>query len=159
MHFQLKVVLLPFHFISLFFVSNKIKVTYCGLEGVFLSRSIPVKTGYSQCFWWESWILCGHQSYLCSGYAGSHHLGGWWLLIEKLDLCRMEDMTCSLPSDCHHPTEGAGGSQAAGVEAQRVKPQLALFLVSAGFPSSGAGLCAPKEGPAKASRVCIPTEI
>lgn len=33
-----------------FFVSNKIKVTYCGLEGVFLSRSIPVKTGIPSAF-------------------------------------------------------------------------------------------------------------
>lgn len=55
--------------------------------------------------------------------------------------------------------EGGGGSQVSGTEVQRVKPQLALLLLSVDFPSSCAGLFAPKEGCAETSRVCIPIEI
>lgn len=68
-------------------------------------------------------------------------------------------MTSFLLSDCHHPIEGGGGSQVSGAKVQRVKPQLALFLLSVDFPSSCAGLFAPKEGYVETSRVCIPTEI
>ena len=58
-------------------------------------------------------------------------------------------MTSFLLSDCHHPIE----LQVSGAKVQRVKPQLALFLLSVDFPSSCAGLFAPKEGYVETSRV------
>lgn len=121
-------------------------VTCFGSEEVFLCGSVLVRPPRAQCLFWESRVWCGCQPRLCSGCAGSCHVGeGAGLEMEELGLQPAVRHSVCSAQWLSPPRQGQGCSQLAGVEALRVRLELTLCPLQCVFPSPHSGIFAPKE--------------